>query len=314
MTNPVNPSETGALVKFSVLIGLVSTEDGDRILESLESLSNQKASPSYEVILADRRNDAVSRLIVERYPHVQLIACPPETSLPVLRATALEKAVGEFVVVTEDHCVPSPDWLQSFERTFREAPEGTVAVGGCVENGVHDTALDWATFLCEYSSSLAPVQEGLASSLPGMNVAYRRTFLVELDKDLLISGFWETTVHPEVLRRGLKLYSTNRIVIFHCKKFSFRLFARQRFIYSRYFAGLRFKSGQYMWRAAAFVLAAILPVLLLYRMSRHILAKRRLQREFASALPTLAVFVVIWSLGEMAGYFAGQGDALSRIE
>ncbi len=314
MPTHARPKQGAVPFTFSILIGLVSSEDRDRILETLESLHNQQGTHSYEVILADRRNDGISRTIAERYPEVHLVACAPDTSLPDLRAIALDQAVGEFVVVTEDHCVPAPDWLEAFYTAFQEAPDGTVAVGGCVENGVHDTALDWATFLCEYSASLAPVPEGPAMALPGMNVAYRRSVLVELDRTLLTKGFWETTVHPEVLRRGLKLYSTNKIVIYHCKKFSFGLFARQRFLYSRYFAGLRFERGQYGWRACAFALSTVLPLVLLYRISRQVWAKGRLRGELASALPSLFVFVVIWSLGEMAGYMTGQGNALSRIE
>lgn len=314
MPTHARPQQGAVPFTFSILIGLVSSEDRDRILETLESLHNQQGTHSYEVILADRRNDAISRTIAERYPEVHLVACAPDTSLPDLRAIALDEAVGEFVVVTEDHCVPAADWLEAFYTAFQEAPDGTVAVGGCVENGVHDTALDWATFLCEYSASLAPVPEGPATALPGMNVAYRRSVLVELDRTLLTKGFWETTVHPEVLRRGLKLYSTNKIVIYHCKKFSFGLFARQRFIYSRYFAGLRFERHQYGWRACAFVLSTLLPPVLLYRISRQVWAKGRLRGELASALPSLFVFVIIWSLGEMAGYMTGQGNALSRIE
>ena len=303
-----------AAVTFSIVIGLVSTQDRERILETLDSLRSQRGDHSFEVVLADRRNDEISEAIRRDYPEVRLIDCPPETSLPELRTVALEQAQGEFVAVTEDHCVPAEDWLDAIAAAFREAPDGTVAVGGCVENGVADRALDWATFLCEYSACLAPVPEGRAQALPGMNVAYRRTVLTELERSRLTRGFWETTVHPELLRRGLILYSTNRIVMYHSKRFSFRLFAHQRFLYSKYFAGTRFGRGQYLWRAAASALSLLLPAVLLSRIARQVWKKGRLRAELLSALPMLAVFAVIWSLGEIAGYLAGAGDALLRIE
>ena len=314
MKSDGDPQPDQAAVSISILIGLVSTEDGARILETLDSLRNQRGDHSYEVILADRRNDATSEAIRRRYPEARLIACPSGTSLPEMRTLALDQATGEFVAVTEDHCVPADDWLDAITAAFREAPPGTAAVGGCVENGVHETALDWATFLCEYSGALAPVPEGGAQDLPGMNVVYRRSVLAGVDRARLTRGFWETTVHPELRRRGLKLYSTNKIVMHHCKKFSFGLFARQRFLYSRYFAGIRFGRGQYLWRAAALVLSALLPALLLYRMVKQVWGKGRLRAELVSALPLLGVFVVIWSLGEMAGYLTGEGNALSEIE
>jgi len=300
--------------EFSILIGLVSTEDSDRILEALESLRRQQGGHSYEVIIADRRHDDISGRLDSDYPEVRRIPCPPRMSLPELRTLALDRARGEYVIVTEDHCVPSQDWLESMARAFAAAPEGTVAVGGCVENGVSDTPLDWATFLCEYSYFLEPVEEGVSGVLPGMNVAYRRSIFADLDRTLLTSGFWETTVHPLLLARGHKLYSSNSIRLYHCKKFSFGLFARQRYIYSRYYAGLRFPRSQLLKRLLACGATLLLPPLLLYRSSRQIRAKNRHIAEFRSALPVLLVFYLIWAGGEMAGYVLGSGDALARIE
>ena len=299
---------------FSILIGLVSTEDSDRILETLASLRAQDGAPRHEVILADRRQDAVSARIRAEHPEAVLIPCPPGTPLPEMRAIALDRARGAYVAVTEDHCVPTRDWLLRMEEAFRAAPAGTAAVGGCVENGVCDTSLDWATFLCEYSGLIAPVPDGPARALPGMNVAYRRDVLAGLDRALLTSGFWETTVHPVLAARGQVLYSANAVRMLHKKRFSFGLFAAQRFLYSRYYAGRRFGRAEAARRWAACAMTLALPPLLLFRIARGVLAKRRLRGELASALPHLGVFVLIWAAGEMAGYALGPGDALSRIE
>lgn len=301
-------------VEFSIVIGLVSTEDSDRILQALQALRRQTGGHTYEVIVADRRHDDVSRKLSDSWPEVLRIPCPPPMSLPELRTIALGRARGEFVIVTEDHCVPSLDWLESMARAFAEAPDGTVAVGGCVENGVCDTALDWATFLTEYSYFLEPVHEGVGPVLPGMNVAYRRSVFAGIDRHLLTSGFWETTLHPLFVSQGRTLWSTNRIKLFHCKKFSFRLFASQRYIYSRYYAGRRFPRSALPKRAIAAAASVVLPPLLLFRMVKQIRAKDRHRAELRAALPYLAVFVLIWGWGEMVGYALGSGDALARIE
>jgi len=303
-----------AVPVFSILIGLVSTEDSERILQVLESLRHQQGSYKYEVIIADRRHDAVSSRLDKDYPAVKRIVCPADMSLPELRTTALDEASGTYIIITEDHCVPTRDWLSSIARAFEAAPEGTVAVGGCVENGVCDSALDWATFLCEYSYFLDPVKEGETTVLAGMNVAYHRSVFDGLERELLSSGFWETTVHPELVAKGLKLYSTNKIKLYHCKKFSLGLFIRQRFIYSRYYAGTRFSRRQLMQRMVVCCATLILPVLLMYRSSKQIKAKNRLTSEFRSAMPYLFLFYVVWSLGEMVGYVFGSGDALANIE
>ncbi len=304
----------GSSPEFSIIIGRVSTADGDRILETLASLRNQQGLHRYEVIIADRRHGDTGSRIDASYPEAQRIPCPAEMSLPELRALALDRASGHYIVVTEDHCVPSDNWLMSIVQAFEEAPVGTVAVGGCIENGVYETALDWATFFCEYSYFLASVKEGITPILPGMNIAYHHAAFENLDAGLLTSGFWETTLHPVLIDKGLKLYSTNKIRLYHCKKFSFALFAKQRFLYSRYYAGRRFSHMQIVKRILACGATLLLPPLLLYRSSMQIRSKKRLQGEFWSAVPILIVFYTIWAFGEAVGYARGPGTALARIE
>lgn len=295
----------------SVLIGLVSTEDRERILETLASLDERQGDVACEVILADRRQDDVSRRIADLYPSVRIIPCPSPTTLPEMRAIALDAANSEIVCVTEDHCVPVEGWLGEILSAMKDG--NVIAAGGCVENGVRDTPLDWATFLCEYSAFSPPVVEGTTTVLPGMNVAYRRHALTALPRSKLVEGFWETTAHHLLTERGGIFVSRNSIKMLHCKKFSFGLFARQRYVYSRYYAGLRFGPEQLLHRLVASAATILLPLLLIWRM-RGAASAKGLAREFWAALPTLLAFVVIWSVGEGVGYLAGAGNALEEIE
>jgi glycosyltransferase involved in cell wall biosynthesis len=301
-------------IDFSILVGRVSTEDHDRILEALTALRRQEGNHTYQVVLADRLNDAVTDLIAANYPEVRLIACDANATLPAMRADALNVATGKYIIVTEDHCVPSESWLEAFYNVLQAAPDDVVAVGGCVENGVVETALDWATFLCEYSGSIAPAPSGIVADVPGMNVAYRRKAFDDIDDSVLRKGFWETTLHPVLRERGLKFFSSSAIKLYHCKKFSLRLFCRQRFVYSRYYAGIRYSRAQGMKRAAAAVMSLALPPLLLWRMRGNVARKNRLGDEFLRALPYLGLFTIIWAAGEIVGYIAGQGTALAEIE
>ncbi len=299
---------------FSILIGLVSTEDSERIFEVLDSLRSQQGLSTYEVIIADRRQNEVGHRLDKNYSEVNRFDCPANTSLPELRTKALDVAKGDYIIVTEDHCVPSDNWLASMEQAFQDAPDGTVAVGGCVENGVCDTALDWATFLCEYSYFLDPIEEGESTVLAGMNVAYRRSILTDIDRDLLTRGFWETTVHPVLLEKGFKLYSSNRIKLYHSKKFSLVLFLKQRFIYSRYYAGSRFHKRQWMKRVMMCGATLALPVVLIFRHRQQLKTKGRFVAESKQAIPYLMLFYTVWAVGEMVGYLFGSGDSLERIE
>ena len=100
--------------EFSILIGLVSTQDRERIFEVLNAIENQTGNSAYEVIVVDRCQDRISDAIDTNYPAVKRLACSADTSLPAMRTQALHQACGRFIVVTEDHCVPAGNWLESF--------------------------------------------------------------------------------------------------------------------------------------------------------------------------------------------------------
>ncbi len=297
--------------EIAVLIGLVSTEDKGRILEALDSLAHNQGGIACEVILVDRRGDELSKQIAARHPSVRLIDCAPNMTLPEMRTVALESSSAAIVAVTEDHCVPCDNWLGQILLGLRDP--GIVAVGGCVANGIDDTPFDWATFLCEYSFFHPPVAEGRTDVLPGMNVAYCRSALERIPRERLTAGFWETTVHPLLLKQGGRFVSLNAMRMNHCKRFSVGLFLRQRYLYSRYYAGIRFRRGDILHRCIAAGLSVILPPLLLWRM-RKSAQKKGLHKPFWRALPSLCLMVTIWAFGEIVGYLAGPGSALAEIE
>ena len=300
-------------IEFSVIAGRVSTEDHDRVIETLEALRHQKGQPNYEVLLVDRLSDSISRHIGDNYPEVQLIFCERHVELPTMRTIALKQSVGQFVAVTEDHCVPATDWLENLRKSFNKNQSANI-VGGCVINGVDDSALDWATFLCEYSAFMPPVAEGPTENVPGMNVAYKRSVFESVPEAILTRGFWETTLHPKLISEGQQFTSTNSVRMYHCKKFSLGLFLRQRFIYSRYFSGIRFEKNEFGKRLAASAACVILPPLLLFRFLRSFRRPNHMRKTLLAVAPYLLVFYFVWAAGEAVGYLFGPADALSRIE
>lgn len=303
-----------ASYNYSVIIGKVSTQDKQRLLDSLTAIQQQRGDFSYEIIVAERHSDDISQKIQQLFPEVKLLTCNPGTTLPELRTQALHRASGSILIVTEDHCIPADNWFTKIAETFERAPANTVAVGGPIDNGLPLSRLDWATFLCEYSYFLSPMPEGVTSVLAGGNIAYRREALDDIDEATLVAGFWETHLHPLLLERGYRLLSSNTIVVSHKKKFSLKLFAVQRFFYSRYYAGTRFGPGQSAKRLLAACMCPLLPPLVLYRIMRNVRTKRRVFREFVLALPYLLLFTVVWAIGEFWGYLFGAGTALATIE
>jgi hypothetical protein len=298
----------------SVLVGRVSTREGARIFDLLSAMRRQNPAIRHEIIVADRLNNEVSARIAADFPEVTLIPCTGETALPTLRAAALASAHGTYAIVTEDHCVPADDWLEEIVATFSRAAREVAAVGGSVENGLRDRWIDRATFLCEYGKYVPPVADGPSDDLPGMNVGYLREHLATMDSTLLQAGFWESGVHAAFRRRGLTFQSSNRIQVTHNKHFGFAEFVQQRFWYSRHFGGTRFPAKSAARRGLAFALTPLLPLILLWRFHRAALRRPGYLSDFVAVLPLLAIFALVWAIGEMAGYALGPGDALRKLE
>ncbi len=306
--------ESQPAVSASVLVG--SVNGGDPIHSLLEALARQTGEVPFEVIVADRCQDGTAERIERDHPEVRLLRASVSTTLPELRAQALAQARGRYVLVTEDHTVPPPDWVESLVGALEHAPEHVAAAGGPVDNAMRERAVDWAAFLCEYSRYLPLPGEvpGEVDDIPGMNIAYRREALDAAGPEALTRGFWESTVHPALLASGRTFLKLPDCVILHRKHFGFWYFVSQRFHYSRYFAGVRFAREERGRRALYTVLSAALPPVLLLRMARDLRDHPTYRRAFLRALPALVCFATVWGVGEAVGYALGAGHSLVEIE
>lgn len=294
--------------RVSVLIASVNGRP--MIEECLASLEAQSAPPLAEVVVADATDDATRHALHGRFPAVRLLAFPRGTTIPALRAAALDASTGAIVAVTEDHCLPEPGWVEAIAALFAD---GAAVVGGAVENGSTNRLVDWAVFLCEYARYMLPVPEGPCADIPGVNAAYRREILLR-HRALLDTGFWEGTVHPRLAAEGVPILSSPRLVVRHKKRFGFGYFLAQRYHYSRYYAGNR-AAGWAAWkRLAAAAATPLLPPLLAVRIARDVLRKRRHRAALVLSSPILGAFLAAWAVGEMVGSLAGAGDSLRRIE
>lgn len=297
---------------ISVLIACVN--GSPMIEECLDHLARQRGSISAEIIVADITGEATSQLIKARFPHVTLLSFPNKRSIPELRTAALESSSGKIIAVIEDHCNVHTDWYEQIVKAHSAHPE-CVAVGGAVENGSRDRIVDWAVFFCEYSPFMRPIFRGISDGITGNNVSYKKSaFDGWDDSQFLREGFWETTLHPRLRGRGEQFWMEPDIVVDHKKHFPFWYFAGQRFVYSRYYAGLLAEKMTTPRRVLRGLASFALPPLLLYRIVSRVAAKKRHQKELLLAAPCLGAFTGIWAIGEVVGCFMGPGDSLADIE
>jgi glycosyltransferase involved in cell wall biosynthesis len=287
----VVPSVSGWLDLRDCIVALEGQQDAD-----------------IEVVVVDRLGETVRGALRRDFPRVQLVQAPPATSIPALRRLGFRAARADVVGVIEDHVLVPPDWAARMLAAHRQ---GAMAVGGALANGATERLVDWAAFLCEYASCLAPAA-GPVERLPGNNVTYRRA-LLERFGDCVAEDRWEDHLHSTLRAAGIVLVSRPEIVVLHRQRTTADRYARQRFLYSRSFAGQRVAGRGGLVRAARGLGAVALPPVLLARIVRAVWATGQHRWELLAALPLLAAFVTVWAAGEAAGAWLGPGRALAKV-
>lgn len=263
-----------------------------------------------EILVVDRCRATKPDLPSARHRRVVVIDVPEATSIPRMREIAMQRSTASAIAVIEDHVLVPPIWAR---QMLDALAEGADVVGGSVENGATERTTDWAAFLCEYSHLLPPLPEGTADTLAGNNVVYRRTVL-EKYWSTVSAGRWEDFLHAAMRRDGARLACRPEIAVRHTMHYRVREYVSQRYLYSRAHAGMRAAAMSRSRRTLLAVGALALPAVLLWRIVQRVMISGRLRNELFRSLPLLVLFVCAWAGGEVVGFAAGPGDALSRVK
>lgn len=280
--------------------------DLDRCLSALDG---ERARTSLEVLVPERTGEAVRNSATEKYPWARIIPVGKDTSIPQMRAIGIDDARSPTVAIIEDHIVVRPGWARAM--TDARTAEARVVGGGLV-NTATDSVVDWAAWLCEYSHLAGPAPEGRVEGMHGNHTVYDRQLLLD-HRAVVQSGKWEDALHDAIRRGGVTLWSRPDIVAGHEKHYTVGEYTTQRFLYSRAYAAMRTKDSGAAKRLVYGLTAFALPPVLLYRIVTRVLRGGLYRSHLVPSLPFLAIFVVSWALGEIAGAWFGDGGALARV-
>ncbi len=295
------------LPQLSVVIPSVNGL-GD-LIGCLEALEGERRATVLEVLVVDRLGAPVVSEVARRFPWVRILPTPPGTTIPAMRAIAFDAATAPSVAVIEDHVLVPSGWAR---QLLAAQARGEEVVGGAVENAATERLTDWAAFLCEYHAILPPLPDGPANGITGNNTVYRRELLVRF-RDVVAEGRWENRLHDALRGAGIALYCRPDIRVGHKKHYTVWEYLSQRFLYSRSYAGARALGRPLGWRLAAGAAAFLLPALLYVRVVTTVWRKGVHRPQLVRSLPLLGLFVTSWGLGEVVGYWAGPGNALSKV-
>ena len=294
----------------TVSVVIASIVGGPFIDDCLASVFAQKDAPRFEVIVADCRGPENVARLAKRFPETRFIKLRKRETVPQLRRIGAEQARGEIVAIIEEHCLAADNWLAALSSAFSP---GYVAVGGPVDFRKDSRLRDWITYFIEYNSYLPPWSDGDTFNVGSANAAYRREALLS-NVALLNDGYWEATLHPKLLSEGAKFRSVPSMIAYHRGPFDYFYYLRQRYLFSRAFAGARRRNISAAQRVGYLLAAPAIPVLLLSRIGSRVFTKKCYPNKFLLSLPLLIPAMTSYVVGEWVGYAFGPGRALMEVE
>ena len=294
----------------SVSVVIASIVGAPFIDDCLASVFAQKNAPSFEVIVVDCHGPENVARLSKRFPEARLISLAKRETVPELRRIGAAQARGAIVALIEEHCLAAENWLAALSAAFSD---DYVIAGGPVDFRDDGRLRDWITYFIEYNSYLPPWTNGDTFNVGSANAAYRRETL-QTNDGLLSDGYWEATLHPKLLAEGAKFRSVPEMVVYHRGPFDYFYYLRQRYLFSRAFAGARRPNLSFLNRAAYLVAAPAIPFLLLARIGSRVLAKKCHVEKFLLSLPLLVPALSCYVAGEWMGYAFGPGQALMEVE
>ena len=276
------------------VVGICSAAHVERCLDAL---ARQEGAPPFEVIVAHDPHITGLAEVAQRHPRARFVSNAGQRNPLELAARALMTSRGALILLTEDHCVPRPDWVQAMVAAQGPA---CAAVGGVVDVADGATATDWAFYFVDFFRYAPPAKAGPSPSLTVCNVAYRREHLAAI-QELWAVNFHETAINDALRERFGPLRLEPRAVVTMGRHVSLSDALYERYAFGRLFGCTRLEFVPQK-RLFYVLTAPALPFLLLGRMKQKSLDSGRLFKAFLGALVPLLLMVLWWSWGEWLGY------------
>jgi hypothetical protein len=302
LTAPGASATTGpAVASSSVVVTVICICSANHLRRCLEALRAQRDAPDFDVIVAHDPQISGIDAVGQAFPEVRIVSNQGQRSPLELASRALKESKADLILLTEDHCIPSSNWVRAMVGAQHRA---RAVVGGRVETLPGASATDWAFYFVDFFRYAGPVAEGPSPTLTVCNVAYKRSEL-ESVRDLWATFFLEPVVNDALRERFGLLWLHPDSEVTMARHVRFRDAIHERYAFGRLLGAarvVRCTPGRRLYYA---VFAPALPPLLLGRMANVALRSRRLARLFLRSLGPLTLMVLAWSWGEWLGYLTG---------
>ena len=283
-------------------VALAALDDYSIVEQVHRCLEAQTIRPSLELIFICRSEERLKlpEGFREVYPDVILVEAGEQVLLNEAREAGVRRASAPYVLILEDHCLPFPDCL---EHMLSRLEEGWTAVGPAFVSGNTVSQVAIAANILTYGQWMGWKAGGERPFVSGYNSAFSvKTLLARGDRlreDLVAPS----TLQMSLAKEGHRFYFEQHALMAHWESSSY---GGVRQILSRNGRGLGMLRAR-NWSAFQRILASLLnPLLIGHRVFRAVGAFSRLDERSFATLMHLVPLSLIWTLGELRGYWCGN--------
>jgi len=204
-------------MKFSVIVA--SYKQKQYIFDALQSIFDQQAPFSFEVIVVDSSCDDTAELVKERFPQTVVIALTERAYPGAARNHGIRAARGEILAFTDTDCIVDRRWLRELDRAHEK---GYPVVGGLVKNGTPYSITGTLDYLIECTELMTPYATTGKDHLGTGNVSFLRSVVdrygLFADQVKGSDNMYFRRIHTA----GQVLYWEPRAVVWHRNRTSLR--------------------------------------------------------------------------------------------
>jgi glycosyltransferase involved in cell wall biosynthesis len=230
---------------------IICTYNGaEKILNCLNALEIQQTPYLFNVtVIVDGSTDKTELLLKQvqdkfSYP-LNVIVNKVNRGISASRNKGINSTEGEFVVFTDDDCLPPANWISNIKEVWEQQPQYVKAIGGYVvadkvgtlnqrfanqlrvlsPYALSYTSLNFFKRLRNYYSQ-PQVISGPGLSVVGANMSFRRAALIDvgLFKEFITFGGDETELSARIieLHGNTAIHLSSQILIHHSFSRSYR--------------------------------------------------------------------------------------------
>lgn len=276
----------------------------------VKALAAQTVRDRIEIVIVCPSRDGLDLVESEvaAFHSVNVIEFGEIETTSAARVAGIREACSPVVALCEDHAFPEPAWAENMIEAHKKPWAG---VGPAFINA-NPGVVSWVALAVDYGRWVEPVNGGLIDDIPGHNSTWKRALLLEYASQLESMLPAPTFLNWDLQAKGYKLYLEPAARLRHLQVSSLWPCLVEQFHVARLFPAER--SRNWPWYRRLFYICGM-PVLLARNFRGWIGHLRRIDpsgKTLAKVWPLLLGMLVVWGMGEIAGYGMGMGRAQER--